>query len=199
MFEPGRRLALQFGNNALGQHFAQLDAPLVERINVPNHALGEDAVLVKRDEFAKNFRREPVDQDHVGRTVALEHPVRHEPIRCAFGFHFRCGLAESERLGLRKNIRQKNVVVPTKRCQRVTERDKVTRDEPRPLVDQLIERVLAVGAGFAPVDRAGLVIHFLPGKRDVLAVALHRELLEIGGEAGRFFSNGMVRKCSSIS
>ena len=30
--------------------------------------------------------------------------------------------------------------------------------EPRALVDQLVERVLAVGAGLAPVDRAGLVV-----------------------------------------
>ena len=51
MSEHGRCLALQFGNNALSQYLAQLDAPLVERINVPNHALGEDAMLVKRDEF----------------------------------------------------------------------------------------------------------------------------------------------------
>src|SRR5262249_31312732 len=33
-------LALQFGNDALRQHFAQFDAPLVEGIDVPDHALG---------------------------------------------------------------------------------------------------------------------------------------------------------------
>ncbi len=51
MFEPGRGLGFQFRDDALGQHLAQLNAPLVERINVPNHALREDTVLVKRDEF----------------------------------------------------------------------------------------------------------------------------------------------------
>ena len=65
----------------------------------------------------------------------------------------------------------------------MAEGDKVAGDEPCALVNQLIERVLPIGARFAPVDRAGLVIHVLRRERDVLAVALHRELLEIGGEA----------------
>ena len=42
--------------------------------------------------------------------------------------------------------------------------------------------VLAVGAGFAPVDRAGLVIDLDPAERHMLAVALHCELLEVGGK-----------------
>ena len=50
-------------------------------------------------------------------------------------------------------------------------------------MDQLIERVLAVRAGFAPINRAGLVIHLLAVERDVFAVALHRQLLEVRGKA----------------
>jgi len=57
VLELGRRLAFEFGNDALGKHFAQFDAPLVKRINVPDHALREDTVLVKRDEVAENFRK----------------------------------------------------------------------------------------------------------------------------------------------
>ena len=34
---------------------------------------------------------------------------------------------------------------------------------------QLIKAVLAVGAGFAPVDRAGLIVHMLTIQRDMLA------------------------------
>ena len=95
-------------------------------------------------------------------------------------------------------------------------------------MDQLVERMLAVGAGLAPVDGAGLIVDSRAFERDALAVALHRELLQVGGETlevlvvrqhgdrfgaeeivyqtrdrpistGRFFSNGAVRKCSSIS
>ena len=48
-------LALEFGNDSLGEHLTQLDTPLVKRIDVPNHALREDAVFVKRDEFAREL------------------------------------------------------------------------------------------------------------------------------------------------
>ena len=50
-------------------------------------------------------------------------------------------------------------------------------------MDQLVKRVLPVGARFSPVDRACRVIDFAPGERDVLAVALHRQLLQVRGEA----------------
>src|SRR6266481_3320451 len=50
-------------------------------------------------------------------------------------------------------------------------------------MDQLIEGVLAIGSRLAPIDWAGLSAYRRPGDRDVLAVALHRQLLEIGGKA----------------
>ena len=57
MRELGFVLTLKFGNDALGQHFAQLHAPLVEGIYIPNRALSKDRVLIERDEFAQSFRR----------------------------------------------------------------------------------------------------------------------------------------------
>ena len=42
----------------------------------------------------------------------------------------------------------------SERIQRLGERNEVARDQPRSLMDQLIERVLPVGSWFAPVDRA---------------------------------------------
>ena len=47
-------------------------------------------------------------------------------------------------------------------------------------MDQLVERVLAIGARLAPVNRTGLVVNLLPVERDVFAVALHRQLLQVG-------------------
>ena len=72
MLELRRRLAFEFGNDALGKRFAQFDAPLVKRINVPDHALREDAVLVKRNKAAENFGSEPLGEDRVRRTVPFE-------------------------------------------------------------------------------------------------------------------------------
>ena len=46
VLERWRGPAFEFGDNALGKHLAQLDAPLVERADVPDGTLGEDAVFV---------------------------------------------------------------------------------------------------------------------------------------------------------
>ena len=178
----GAVLALQFRDDALGQHLAQLHAPLIERADVPDGALGEDIVLVERDQLAERFRREPLGEDGVGRAVALEDPVRHEPIRHALGLDLLRRHAERQRLALRKDVGQQHVVVAPQRRQRLAEGDEVARDEPRPLVNQLVERVLAVGARFAPIDGAGIVVHRRPLQRHVLAVALHRQLLQVGRE-----------------
>jgi hypothetical protein len=84
-------------------------------------------------------------------------------------------------------------VVTSQRSERVANAMKVAGDQPRALMNQLIERMLAVGAGFAPVNRAGLVIHFFPVERDVLAVALHRQLLKIRGKAFQVLFVGQNR------
>ncbi len=41
-------LALELGDDRLGQRLAELDAPLVEGVDVPDRALSEDAVLIQR-------------------------------------------------------------------------------------------------------------------------------------------------------
>ena len=61
---------------ALRELLAELDAPLVERVDVPDRALGEDAVLVERHQRAE---RRPVDDD-LG--VLLAHAIgRRSPLR----------------------------------------------------------------------------------------------------------------------
>src|SRR5262245_19976509 len=87
-------LALELGDDSLGQLLAQLDDPLVERVDVPDGALREDAVLVQRDELAERRRRKTIDQDRVGGPVAVEHPVRHEPIRSSLGLDLLGRLSE---------------------------------------------------------------------------------------------------------
>ena len=52
-----------------------------------------------------------------------------------------------------------------------------------PLMKQLMKLVLPVGARLAPEHRASLVINLVSAERDVLAVGLHRELLQVGGES----------------
>src|SRR2546421_9475607 len=63
MAERGLRLALELRDDALGQHLAQLDPPLIERVDVPDDALGEHAMLVECDELSERSRREPPGED----------------------------------------------------------------------------------------------------------------------------------------
>ena len=156
MAELGLGLALEFRDDALGQNLAEFDAPLIEGVDVPDGALGEHAVLVERDQLSQRRRGQSVHQDGVGRPVAFEHPVRDEPIRRAFGLDLLARFAEGERLGLREDVRQQHVVMPAERIERLSESDEVAGNEPRALMDQLIEGMLAVGSRLAPVDRAGV-------------------------------------------
>src|SRR6516162_6312734 len=97
----------------------------------------------------------------------------YQPVRRALGLDFLRGLAEGQGLGLSKDVRQEDVMVPAQRIERLGKGDEVTRDEAGALMDQLIEGVLAIGAWLTPVDGAGLVVDLVPIARDVFAIALH--------------------------
>ena len=60
-------------------------------------------------------------------------------------------------------------------------------------MNQLVERVLTVGSRFAPINRTGLVGYLLSVKRDMLAVAFHRQLLEIRRKAFQILFVGQDR------
>src|SRR6185312_4340806 len=62
----------QLGDGGLGQLLAQFHAPLVERVDVPDHALHEHAVLVKRDQAAQHARGQAPGEDRAAGPVAGE-------------------------------------------------------------------------------------------------------------------------------
>lgn len=47
---------IQLRQDLHGQLFPQLNAPLIERVNLPDSALGENTVLVERHQLAERFR-----------------------------------------------------------------------------------------------------------------------------------------------
>src|SRR5262249_59275256 len=53
VIELGFRRAFELRNDPLSQSLAQFDAPLVEGVDLPDRSLGEDAMLVERDQFAE--------------------------------------------------------------------------------------------------------------------------------------------------
>src|SRR5215467_10839505 len=183
VLESGLRARFQLADDALGEHLAQLDTPLVEGVDAPDRPLGEHGVLVQGHELAEGLRGEPVEEDGVGGTIALEDPVRHQAVRGALSPYLRRRLAEGQYLCLGKDVGDQHVVVMAQGVQGVGEADEVAGDESRPLVDELIERVLAVGPRLAPVDRPRVVVHALAAQADVLAVRLHGQLLEIRGKS----------------
>ena len=65
------------------------------------------------------------------------------------------------------------------------EDDELRRDHLRPLMDLLEEGVLAVGAGLAEDDGAGLAADRRPVAAHALAVRFHFELLQEGGQAAQ--------------
>src|SRR5262249_35747415 len=111
--------------------------------------------------------------------VAVEDPMRNQPVWRALRLHLLRCLTESERLGLGENVGQQDVMMPAKRIEWLRKRNEVARDQPSPLMNQLIKGVLSVCAWFAPVDGTSVASDSFPIERDVLSVALHRQLLEI--------------------
>ncbi len=183
MLERRCVLGAEFGQHLGGQHLAELHAPLVKGEDVPDDPLCEDLVLVERDERAEGFGRQGISEQGVGGVVALEGLVRDEFFRHAFRAALLCGLSEGEGLCLRKEVGHELVMVVADRIVRGAETDEVARDHAGSLMDELIEGVLAVGAGFAPDDRAGAVGDSVAMTVYGLAIALHVELLEIRGQA----------------
>ena len=48
----------------------QLDPPLIERVDVPDRPLGEDAVLVEGHQLSEHVRGQPIGEDRIGGMVA---------------------------------------------------------------------------------------------------------------------------------
>src|SRR6267154_5945266 len=143
---------LNLGDDALRQRLAQLHAPLIERIDVPDRPWGEDRVLVQSYQLAHGLRRQLFGKDRVRWTITFEYPVGNEPVGSAFCLHLFRSLAECQCLGLRANVGHQHIVVAAQWVERLRKSDEVRGDEPGPLMNQLVERMLAIGSWFAPVN-----------------------------------------------
>ena len=165
-----------------GHDFAELHPPLVERVDAPDRPLREHDVLVERHELAEGGRRQLRGKDGRARPVAGHHLVRDGLGRRAVGGDLLGRPPEGENRALREAVRHQQVVLIADLVIRLGESDEVRRDEPRALMEQLIEGMLAVGARFAPEDLPGLVVDARPVEPHRLAVRLHRQLLQVGGE-----------------
>ena len=186
-------------------------------------------MLVECDQRAEHLGGQLLGQDRRGGPVALERPVGHELLGHAVGRDLVGRAAEGEGLGLGEHVGDSRSWWSPSRVERAGEGDEVARHERRPLVDQLVEGVLAVGARLAPVDRAGGVVDAArrrasptcrcspssaAGGRRGSASGTGRRAGRRGTavpkksayqiprsaiSTGGFAANGAVRKCSSIA
>src|SRR5215470_12931057 len=88
--------------------------------------------------------------------------------------------------------------MPAKRIERLGKSDEITRDEPSALMNELVERVLPIGSWLTPVNRTGIASDLLSVQRNVLSIALHRQLLEIGGKALQILLIRQHSHCLSV-
>ena len=149
---------LELRKDRLRQDLAELDTHLIEGVDAPDDALGEDLVLVERNERAERCRGHLREEDAVAGTVAredlrLDQCVRGVGAELLADLFF--GLTEGQRLGLSEEVAQENAVVlgVRNRVMRRCGREEVGRDEFCALVNKLVERVLSVGTRSAPDDR----------------------------------------------
>jgi hypothetical protein len=91
--------------------------------------------------------------------------------------------AARQGLSLRQTVCDQQVVMMRVGVGRRCGDEEVDGNDLRPLMDELEEGMLAVGARFAPDDWTRRSLGGRPVEPHALAVALHLQLLEIGGKA----------------
>lgn len=143
--------------NLLSKDLAQLNAPLVEAVNVPDGTLDESQLLVVDNQSTQLSRADDIShQDGCRWSVAKEALVRDKLLGGALSSELVVSLADHESLGLGKVVGCQHLLV-----QVVVDgvvglggQDKVGGDQLGALVDKLEEGVLSVGARLAKQDSA---------------------------------------------
>src|SRR5690554_2790319 len=113
--------------------------------------------------------------------------MRGQFLNFSFGFtclfHFSCYLFQRlsihQRLGLGKEVGKQFHMVIAYWIMGNGRSDKVTGNQLRSLMDQLVKCMLPVGSGLTPDDRAGSVVHFFALSADIFTVTFHIALLKV--------------------
>ena len=157
----------QLGQDGVGQFLAKLDAPLVERVDVPDDPLHEDLVLVERDEACRacagpaSGRAASSSGRLPGNILCGSSVARASPITPAASSSARASARVlpfiSASVWARKLASSKRVVLADG-VVRLDGSQKVAGHQLRALMDKLIEGVLTVGAGLAPDHGTGLIV-----------------------------------------
>ena len=137
-------------------------------------------MLVERHQRAEGERGQLVEQDQRRGSIPGEGAKRNLVGRDSRGRHLLGGSAECQCLGLSNQVRRQQVMARSMLAHRLQDADEIHRYQPGPLVKELVERVLTVGAGLAPDDWPRVSAHRTTVSGHPLAIRLHLELLKIG-------------------
>ena len=111
MIQRRLRAGAELRDDSLRQHFSQLHAPLVERVDVPDHALREHDVLVERDQLAQAL---PASVAEAESCSTADYPGTSDAARAnraSLRFALPRRLAEGQRFALREHVGEQHVVV----------------------------------------------------------------------------------------
>ena len=121
--------ALQFRQYPPRECLAQFHAPLVEGVDAPDGALGEDQVLVEGHQGTQHGGGEALGHEETGGAVAGEGLVGGQRLGHAFGLHFLQGFPEGQGLGLGQHVGDQQIVVAAQGVQALGEGDEIAGDE----------------------------------------------------------------------
>jgi hypothetical protein len=183
---PGTGTLFQLALDLLCKTLAKLDTPLIERVDIPDRALGEGCMLIEDNQCTKSSRCDFLGKDTGRWSVTQESLVLKERFRSVLGFELLLVFADHQGFGLSEEVGSEHllVLVVGDRVVGFGGEDEVCGDELGALVQQLVEGVLGVGGGLAEEDGAGGVLdEGVAGAGNGLSVGFHGELLQVGGEA----------------
>lgn len=95
---------IELDEDLLGQALAQLDAPLVKRVDVPHRAFGEGGMLVVDDQSAEGAGRDFLGKDRSRGPVAQEGLVGNQLLGRTFGGDLVRRLANHQSFGLGEEV-----------------------------------------------------------------------------------------------
>ena len=181
---------------------AQLNAPLVKAVDVPDATFGEGNMLIVCNERTKSSWANLVGQDRGRRAVAQECLVRDEIFWCTLRLDFICSFAEHKCFGLCEEVGGKHpsnrnhyndlritvvdlplMLQALNRIMGFGRKDKVGGNEFGTLVKQLKEGMLCIGARLPEENWASRIVNIFAIAGDGFSIRLHGELLKICGEA----------------
>src|SRR5690606_17732654 len=99
------------------------------------------------------------------------------------GFYFLQGFAVHQSLSLGKEVGTQLHMGVTHWIVGNGWSDKITGNQLRPLMDQLVKCMLAVGTGLSPNDGPCSIVYLLSIPADVFPITFHIALLKISGKA----------------